>query len=268
MLAPFALIALFTFGLGNLPITGFGRAMAALAVGLVLLAALYIIPVALTWRESAVAAPFLWWSRWHGLTATAVIVIVLLQGVPTVMHRFYKPFYAASVSMAPTIGRGDKFIVDMQWRGPLVRGAVVAFRTKDGERISRIAGMVGDRIAMRGGVPIVNGTPATRRPRGSAMYADHDGSRQASVYEEQLPGEPSAHAVFDFGPSAFDDMREVSVPAGHFFVLGDNRDRAADSRAPSDENGVGMVPVTAILGRALYVHWSADRAKIGARLDR
>ena len=268
LLAPFALIALFTFGLGNLPISNFGRAIAAVAIVLVLLATLYIVPTVLTWRESAIRLQTPWWSRWYGLLATAVIMIILSQCAPVVMHRLYKPFYAPSVSMAPTIGRGDKFVVDMRWRGPLMRGAIVAFHANDGDRIIRITGIPGDRIAMRGGVPIVNGIPATEQPRGRVVFADYDGPRQALMSEEHLPGEPSSHAVLDVGPSEFDDMSEVSVPAGHFFVLSDNRDRAADSRLPSDMSGVGMVPVEAMLGRALYIDWSADRSKVGTRLDR
>lgn len=268
LLAPFALIALFTFGLGNLPITNFVRAVSALVAVLALLAALYIVPAVLTWRESALRALAPWWSRWYGLTAAAVIMVGLSQCAPALMHRFYKPFYAPSVSMAPTIGQGDKFVVDMRWRGPLMRGEVVAFRAQDGDRISRIAGIPGDRIIMRGGVPIVNGMAATQQPRGSEMFADYDGPRQASVFVEHLPGEPSWHTILDVGPSDFDDMGEVVVPAGNFFVLGDNRDRAADSRVPSDMGGVEMVPVTAILGRAMYIHWSGNHAKIGTRLDR
>lgn len=268
LLAPFGLAALFTLGLGNLPITNFARAVIAFVAVLALLAALYIVTAILTWRESAVRASTPWWSRWYGLTMTVVIVVGVSQSAPTIMHRFYKPFYAPSGSMAPTIGKGDKFVVDMRWRGPLMRGEVIAFRSEDGDRISRIAGIPGDRIAMRAGVPVVNGTAATQQPRGTELFADYDGPHRASVLLEHLPGETSSHSVLDVGPTDFDEMREVVVPANHFFVLGDNRDRAADSRAPSDMSGVGMVPVTAIIGRAMYIHWSSDRARVGARLDR
>jgi signal peptidase I len=156
----------------------------------------------------------------------------------------------------------------MRWRGPFRRGEVVLFKGPYGVRISRIAAIPGDRIAMRRGVPIVNGNAAVQSPDGQTTFTGYDGSHSAAMFSERLPSEPSAHRVLDTGPSEFDEMREVAVPANTLFVLGDNRDSSADSRVPSDLGGVGLVPVSAIIGRPMYIHWSDDRSKIGMRLDR
>ena len=266
--APFVLGALVTFGFGYLPITGYGVAVAALVLAIVLLGATYIVPIILTWRKSRLRGSSHWWSRWYALALIAVVMLGLLRGLPPLMHKFFKPFYAPSGSMAPTIGNGDKFVVDMRWRGPPTRGDVVVFQAPDSTRVYRIAAIAGDRIAMRAGVPIVNGVAVAQHAERGVTVDDFDGPHPATILTEGLPGERSSHHILDSEASQFDDMREAIGPPGHVFVLGDNRDRAADSRVPPEQLGVGMVPTTAIIGRAMYIHWSSSRAKIGNRLDR
>jgi signal peptidase I len=266
--APFALIALAGFGMGHFPITSYGRVIFALVAVLGLCAALYIVSMVLTWRESRLRRSTSRWSRWYGLAVIVLAAWGLSQLTPRLMHSFYKPFYAPSESMAPTIGKGDKFIADMRWRGPFQRGDLVIFNGPDNARVSRIAAIEGDKIAMRGGVPIVNGVAAVQYPHGQTTFVGSDGLQTATLLIERLPGETSIHRVLDTGVSEFDNTQEVTVPANHFFVLGDNRDNSADSRVPPEIGGAGMVPFAAVIGRPLYIHWSSDRSKIGTRLDK
>jgi len=268
LVAPFVLIALSTFGMGHAPVTSYARAVVALILIFSVLATLYLIPAVMTWRESRFRSPARGWSRWYGLAAIALAVVALSQFAAPAMHRFYKPFYAPSESMAPTIGKGDKFIADMRWRGPFRRGEIIIFNGPEGFRVSRIAALAGDRIAMRSGVPVVDGSAAVQLSDGQTSFLGYDGVHSAAMLTERLPGEASTHRVLDTGRDAVDEMDEAVVPANHLFVLGDNRDWSADSRVPLEEGGVGMVPFSAIVGRPLYIHWSSNRSKIGTRLDR
>ena len=268
LLAPYAMLPLLTIGMGHAPITSYDRARLAPAVLLGVLAALYVAPAVLTWRGSRSRSPARGWSRWYGLSAIAILMLLLEQGAASAMHHFYKPFYMPSESMAPTIATGDKLVADMRWRGPYRRGEVIVFTGPVSVRVSRIVALPGDRIAMRGGVPVLNGVAAIQSAQGRTTFPCPDGTCPAAISAEQLPGEASPHRVLDTGLSEFDDMAERVVPADHLFVLGDNRDRAADSRVPAALHGVGMVPLTAVLGRPMFIHWSRDHGRVGTRLDR
>jgi signal peptidase I len=149
---------------------------------------------------------------------TAAVALVLLVVAVRVLALGWYP--ATSNSMAPTIARGDRVVVDkLVWRlrdlGP---GDLVTFSSPvDGERlVKRVVAVAGDTVALEDAVLVVNGRPV-REP-----YVDH--SRIDGTY---------------FGP--------VTVPPGHLFVLGDNRFGSIDSRV------YGPVPLDAVTGRVLAV---------------
>jgi hypothetical protein len=78
------------------------------------------------------------------------------------------------------------------------------------------------------------------------------GHYEARRLAELFPGESNPHSIYDEGPSPLDDFPPTRVRPGHIFVLGDNRDRSADSRVPPAERGVGQHPVDRIGGIALF----------------
>ncbi|MDR7335564.1 signal peptidase I [Roseateles asaccharophilus] len=173
-----------------------------------------------------------------------------------------------SASMRPTLREGDVVLVNRlayDLKLPLTdvvllplaeprRGDVVTFSSPaDGTRlIKRIVGLPGDRVEMRDGHLILNGHAQAQA--GASRHGETltpgwvvDALRST----EDLGGRPHAmqalpalHARRDFGA--------ITVPAGHYFMLGDNRDLSADSRV------IGSVPREKLIGRAHRVLVSAD----------
>jgi signal peptidase I len=75
---------------------------------------------------------------------------------------------------------------------------------------------------------------------------------------ETLPNGAS-YLIIDHVDQPLDHMAEIRVPPGHVFLMGDDRDHSADSRAPTEENGLGgPVPLSNIGGRAEFITFSLD----------
>jgi signal peptidase I len=164
--------------------------------------------------------------------------------------------------------------------GPPRRGEVVVFRhpNENSDLIKRVIGIPGDTVAVRDGLLILNGRPVSRQPLPSAKIAVSPNSPcrtippsmpDVAVIDEQpvclyhafletLPGGPSYTVLDQVDHGAADDFSETRVPAGHVFLMGDNRDDSLDSRFPTYEGGIGMVPTENLIGRASFTFWSTD----------
>ena len=159
---------------------------------------------------------------------------------------FFRPFDAPSVSMAPTINRGDYFLASLRAfaaNGP-DRGDVVVFRTSAGDFVKRVAGIPGDHVRMLHGQLVLNGKPVPRRRVEDFMDQGETGPNAVRQYVETLPSGRSYRTldILDHGPE--DDTGDTVVPPDRYFVLGDNRDNSDDSRLD-----VGFVRRADLVGR-------------------
>lgn len=208
---------------------------------------------------------------------------LLALGVFALHSLVARPFYIPSASMMPTLQVGDRLVVSRWPYGwsyasaalhlvpPLpgrlfgrmpARGDVVILIPPGAGRggedwIKRVVGLPGDTVQMIAGRLWLNGRPVrSERVRGRGCPAGERAPCAAAIVRETLPGGAS-YDTLDRGPSSTDDTPPVRVPAGHVFVLGDNRDVSADSRVPLAFGGLGgPVPVEAIGGRAEVVTFS------------
>ena len=139
-------------------------------------------------------------------------------------------------------------------------GDVVVFRNPTNEMvmIKRLIGLPGDTVQVTGGLLYLNGTKIEREPIDSFLYREHQG-RVVGVdaYAEQLPREEQSHIIYEQTDVGFlDDTDVFTVPEGHVFFMGDNRDNSVDSRADS---GPGFVPLDHLMGRADLMMFSFKR---------
>jgi signal peptidase I len=129
------------------------------------------------------------------------------------------------------------------------RGDVAVFRNiTDEDYIKRVIGLPGDRIQMKEGRLYINGEMVEREQIATGTDTDSEmRTVPVTVYRETLPNGVShtIQEIADNGP--LDNTAEYLVPAGHYFMMGDNRDRSQDSRVLS---AVGYVPLDAMIGKA------------------
>jgi signal peptidase I len=220
-------------------------------------------------RDRLLAQP--WWLDWTAGLFPVICIVFLLRSF------LFEPFKIPSGSMVPTLLVGDLILVNKYHYGvrlPVInkkiidnhvpqRGDVMVFRYPKDTRvdyIKRVVGVPGDEVAYLNKRLTINGQPVPTQSLGE--FYNEDRRRYAQLYSEKLgtvehrilnykDAAPFVIAADDFPYS--DNCRysaegvTCKVPAGHYFMMGDNRDDSQDSRF------WGFVPDENIVGKAFLI---------------
>lgn len=216
-----------------------------------------------------------------GFGETVKIIVQALVLALIVRTFLFQPFTIPSGSMKDTLLVGDYLFVSKYaygysryslpfspdifsgriWAEPPTRGDVAVFklpRDPSVDYIKRVIGLPGDKIQMIDGVLQINGTPVPKVKIDDYVTRDEFGETRVARYRETLPNGVS-YEVLDLDPHSFSDNTPVfEVPAGHYFMMGDNRDNSTDSRVLG---AVGYVPFENFVGRADIIFFSVKEGE-------
>ncbi len=223
-----------------------------------------------------------WWLDWTAGLFPVILVVFILRSF------LFEPFKIPSGSMIPTLHVGDLILVNKFHYGvrlPVIhtkiianhdpqRGDVMVFRYPPQptlDYIKRVVGLPGDEVAYLNKQLFINGEPVVKTPR--PEFYDSSSMRYSLQFAETLGGKTyltlndADRPAFIPGTVDFPHKDQCrysvegvvcTVPEGHYFLMGDNRDNSLDSRY------WGFVPEANIVGKAFFVWMNfGDFSRIG-----
>jgi len=234
-------------------------------------------------KHRAADAPEPWWIEYPKSFFPVILIVFLLRSF------LVEPFKIPSGSMRPTLVVGDFILVNKFTYGirlPVInkkiidinapqRGEVMVFRFPENtslDYIKRVVGVPGDKVTYQNKRLSINGKEVPTVPDGQYSYVETglsfistDRFRETlGAHEHEIAIQPDIPPIRQSGVRRFPNHENCvynetgfscTVPPGHFFMMGDNRDNSEDSRY------WGFVPDENIVGKAFLIWWNFDEFK-------
>jgi signal peptidase I len=224
---------------------------------------------------------------WRTIAAGLLNLIVAFAIAVMVRTLLFQPFNVPSNAMVPTLLNGDYFFAakypygysrfSLPFSPPLFSGRIFSSKPERGDvvvfalpkdsstiYVKRVVGLPGDRIQMKQGLLYINDIPVKQEPLPDYGASEVCGSQpNATVkrWRETLPNGRSYETLDCLASGFYDNTNIYTVPAGQYFLLGDNRDNSTDSRVLSS---VGYVPLENMVGRASFIFFSREPEASGS----
>jgi signal peptidase I len=193
------------------------------------------------------------YQRWWVYILFTIAVYGVPDGYGLLMPSRIRSFEIPSESMVPNLLIGDRLVADgwAYWHKDPSRGDIIVFdypKEPAIKYVKRLVGLPGDKIEMKLGELYLNDKIVPQRR--SATPLINEGVWRSAEYLENLGG--IEHTIYRGQPENDNNYGPVTVPADHYFMMGDNRDRSSDSRY------WGFVTRDQLIGRMVYVYYSWD----------
>jgi signal peptidase I len=238
---------------------------------LVVSAAIWLLDLLVFRKRRGPGAKDPWWVEWGGSFFPVILFVFVLRSF------IVEPFKIPSGSMIPTLLVGDFILVNKFTYGirlPVInkkiidinapqRGDVMVFRYPDDpslDYIKRVVGIPGDKVSYQNKQLSINGKPLEKQRIGDYLHPERlyysrqfvektDGVEYRVLNDQDAPAFISHASQFPYRANCFYNSSGVSctVPEGHYFMMGDNRDNSEDSRF------WGFVPDENIVGKAFFI---------------
>jgi len=224
-------------------------------------------------KRARAAQPLPLWVEYARSFFPILLIVLLFRSF------LFEPFRIPSGSLKPTLVIGD-FVLTSKFaygiRLPVLhnkiikigepqRGDIAVFRFPPDPRqdyIKRIVGIPGDKISYIDKVLYVNGKPADQTILGYRTEREEHVPFDIRVVKKQENLTGVIHDIYQNPDMPAENFKDVVVPPGHYFAMGDNRDNSADSRV------WGFVPEANLVGKAILTWFSWDHDNLSVRWQR